>query len=67
MWSAAVWMMDFELVLNRGFESNNNKEKNGWLFLHLPQHKMSTLQDNIQFGSWLDSMPKKLYASVAKK
>ena len=32
MWSAAVWMMDFELVLNRGFESNNNKEKNVCLF-----------------------------------
>lgn len=67
MWSAAVWMMDFELVLNRGFESNNNKEKKCLPLLRLPEHRMSTLQDNIQFGNWFDSMLKKLCASVVKK
>lgn len=67
MQSAAVSMMDFELVLNHGFESDNNKEKNVCLFLCLPEDKLSTLKDNIQFGNWLDSKHKKLHAPVVKR
>lgn len=39
MLSAAVLMMDFELVLNHGFESVNNKEQNDCLFPFLQMYE----------------------------